>query len=45
VTEEGYYMPTAPSDSKGEPFTLVTLPDPTKLIPPLISLVKLNTKL
>ena len=44
VTEEGYYMPTVPSDPKGEPFTLVTLPDPKKLIPPLISLVKLNTK-
>jgi len=44
VTEEGYYIPTAPSDPKGQPFTLLTLPDTTKLIAPLISLVKLNTK-
>jgi len=44
VTEEGYYMPTALSDPKGEPFTLITLPNPKKLIAPLISLVKLNTK-
>jgi len=44
VTEEGYYIPTTPSDPNGEPFTLTTLPDPKKLIPPLISLVKLNSK-
>jgi len=44
VTEEGYYIPTAQSDPRGQPFTLFTLPDPTKLIAPLISLVKLNTK-
>jgi len=44
VTEEGYYIPTTPSDPKGEPFTLTTLPDPKKLIPSLISLVKLNSK-
>ena len=44
VTEEGYYMPTASSDPRGQFFTMSTLPDPTKLIPPLISLVKLNTK-
>jgi len=44
VTEEGYYIPTTPGDPKGEPFTLTTLPDPKKLIPSLISLVKLNIK-
>jgi len=44
VTKDGYYIPTAPNDPNGEPFTVNTVPDPTKLRTSLISLVKLNTK-
>lgn len=44
VTAEGLYLPTSPSDPQGQPFTMQTLPDRTKLRSPPICLVSAGVK-
>jgi vacuolar protein-sorting-associated protein 4 len=39
IDRDGYYIPTTPNDVNGKPFTLHTLPDPSKLRAPIISFV------